>query len=210
MAGNQRRKSVVDSVKGKSLVTPLGTSKWTVINEPRYDYNPKGQYEASICMDPEDENVAKFIVVMEKLRDAAVKAAKEEMTAPKFAKLTVRDILREEEDKEGNLTGLVQLKTKAYAVDFDGNEQTIPVFNAKGIEMEGFKKNIGNGSKLKLQLWASPYHMASDNSIGISFKLKKVQLIEHVEYGGGDEGFGDESGSGFEDTAEAVSVDEDF
>jgi len=211
MANNQRRKSVVDSVKGKSLVSPMGTSKWTVINEPRYDYNPKGQYEASICLDPGDESVIKFLASMEKLQNAAITAAKEHLSEAKAKKLVIRDILRDEEDKEGMSTGMVMLKTKAYAVDFDGNPQTIPVFNAKGIEMEGFKKNIGNGSKLKLQIWASPYHMASDNSIGISFKLKKVQLIEHVEYGGGDDGFADESGSGFEDSNDGdVNTDEDF
>ena len=41
--------------------------------------------------------------------------------------------------------------------------------------------------------------------------MKKVQLIEHVEYGGGDDGFADESGSGFEDSNDGdVNTDEDF
>jgi hypothetical protein len=85
------------------------------------------------------------------------------------------------------------------------------VFNSKGIVQEDFNKLIGNGSTLKLQIWASPYHMASDNSVGISYKLKKVQLIELKEYSGGDDAFGDESGSGFEDSDDtAVNTDEDF
>ncbi|MBT7685136.1 MAG: hypothetical protein HN669_06140 [Candidatus Marinimicrobia bacterium] len=208
---NTQRKGAIQETKGKSLVTPAGSSLWTKVDKPTFDYNPKGQYEAGIVVDPADEGVAKFIATMEKLRDAAVKEAKGNLSEAKGNKLVIRDIVKDDEDKDGNSTGLVVIKTKAYAVDFDGNTVTIPVFNSKGIVQEDFNKLIGNGSTLKLQIWASPYHMASDNSVGISYKLKKVQLIELKEYSGGDDAFGDESGSGFEDSDDtAVNTDEDF
>lgn len=198
-----KRKGVIQNTKGRSLVTPAGKAMWVKVDKPDYEYDPKGKYEANLVLDMEDEATAKFIASMEKLRDAAVAEAREGLSEVKAKKLMVRDVYHESDD------GNFYLKTKSYAVDFEGNPQTIPVFNIKGVEYEKVPL-IGNGSVIKLQLWVSPYHMASDNSVGLSYKLKKVQVINLEEYAGAD-GFTDESGSGFEDsTDEEVNTDEDF
>ena len=205
-----QREGVIQNTKGKSLVTPAGGSLWTKLDEPNYRFNPKGTYEAGIVLDPSDEAVAKFIAQMEKLRDAGLAEAKENLPTAKANKVTARPVYHQEEDAEGEETGNIILKPKAYAVDFDGNPQKVPVFNAKGIEQENFKTLIGNGSILKLQLWASAYHMPNGNFVGVSYKLKKVQIIELKEYSS-DAGFADESGTGFEDaTDEVVTTTEDF
>jgi len=205
-----QRQGVIQNTKGRSLVTPAGGSLWTKLDEPNYKFNPKGTYEAGIVLDPSDDAVARFIAQMEKLRDAGLAEAKENLPTAKANKVESRPVYHQEEDVEGNETGNIILKTKAYAVDFDGNPQKVPVFNAKGIEQENFKTLIGNESVLKLQVWASVYHMPNGNYVGVSYKLKKVQIIELKEYSN-DAGFADESGSGFADTTEeSVATTEDF
>ena len=206
----KKRQGVIQNTKGKSLVTPAGGSLWTKLDEPNYKFNPKGTYEAGIVLDPSDDAVAKFIAQMEKLRDAGLAEAKENLPPAKANKVASREVYHQEEDAEGNETGNIIIKTKDYAVDFDGDPQKVPVFNSKGIEQENFKTLIGNGSIIKIQLWASAYHMPSGNFVGVSYKLKKVQIIELKEYSS-DAGFGDESGTGFEDAVEeAVATTEDF
>ncbi len=199
-----QRKGIIQNTKGKALVTPAGEAFWIKVDKPDYEYNPQGKFEANLILDPEDANVAKFIDTMEKLRDRAVEEAKGAMKPEKAAKVTVRDVF-----KEHGEDNLVLLKTHTKAVDFEGNAQTVPVFNVKGVEYDTVPI-VGNGSICKLQVWASPYHMASDNSVGISFKLKKVQVLKLEEVG--DAGFTDESGSGFEDLSDdsAVNTEEDF
>jgi hypothetical protein len=199
-----QRKGVIQNTKGKSLVTPAGKSLWVKVDKPDYEYDPKGKYEANLVLDPEDDQAAKFIAAMEKLRDVAVAEAKEGLKPNKAESLKVRPVFHDHDDGDS-----VIIKTKSYAVDFDGNAQTVPVFSAKGIQLEKAPL-IGNGSTIKIQVWASPYHMASDNSVGISFKLKKLQIIKLEEFAG-DDGFADESGSGFEDSSEGtVNTDDDF
>jgi len=205
------RQGVIQNTRGKSVVTPLGEALWVKVVEPDYKFDTNGKYSADLVVDPKDETVAAFVKTMEGLRDRALAEAKENLTPAKAKQVVTRDVFHEDTDKEGNPTGNIVLKTKANAIDYQGNAVSVPVFNAKGIEEQDWNSLIGNGSKLKLQLWASPYHMANGNYVGVSYKLKKVQIIELSEYsGGGDEGFGDETGEGFGATAEVTTTDSDF
>ena len=204
------RQGVIQNVKGKSVVTPLGEALWIKVTEPDYKFDAKGKYSADVVLDPNDESAAKFITVMESLRDRGLAEAKENLSPAKAKQVVSREVFWEDTDKEGEPTGKIIIKTKANAIDYNDEAVNIPVFNVKGIEEVGWKNLIGNGSKVKLQLWASPYHMANGNYVGISYKLKKVQIIELSAYGGGDEGFGDETGEGFGEAEVAASTDSDF
>jgi hypothetical protein len=205
------RQGVIQNTKGKSVVTPLGEALWVKVIEPDYKFDAKGKYSADVVLDPSDEGAAKFIKVMEGLRDRALAEAKENLAPAKAKQVVSREVFWEDTDKEGEPTGKIVIKTKANAIDYNEEAVNIPVFNAKGIEEEGWNSLIGNGSKVKLQVWASPYHMANGNYVGISYKLKKVQIIELSAYsGGGDEGFGDETGDGFGEEVAATATDSDF
>jgi len=205
------RQGVIQNVKGKSVVTPLGEALWVKVIEPDYKFDAKGKYSADLVLNPEDESTATFVKAMEQLRDRAIAEAKENLAPAKAKQVVTREVFWADTDKEGNETGNIVIKTKANALDYNDEAVSVPIFNAKGIEEENWNQLIGNGSKLKLQLWASPYHMANGNYVGISYKLKKVQIIELSSYGGGDEGFGDETGDGFgEAVVETVASDSDF
>jgi len=207
MAG---RTGPIQNTKGKSVVTPLGEALWVKVIEPDYKFDAKGKYSADVVLDPKDESTAHFIKGMENLRDRALAEAKENLAPAKAKQVVTREVFWEDTDKDGNETGNIVIKTKANAIDFKENAVTIPVFNAKGIEEQDWNTLIGNGSKIKLQVWASPYHMANGNYVGISYKLKKVQIVELSEFSGGaDEGFGDETGEGFGEDV-AVAGDSDF
>jgi len=202
------RQGVIQNTKGKSIVTPLGEALWVKVVEPDTKFDAAGRYSADLVLDPNDETVAKFIEMMEAMRDKGLEEAKENLAAAKAAQVVTRDVFHQDTDKEGNETGKIVIKTKAAAVDYKGNAAPIPVYNAKGIEQENWNTLIGNGSKIKLQVWASPYHMANGNYVGVSYKLKKVQVVELNEYAaGGDDSFGDETDGGFDSAEIDAAVD---
>lgn len=202
-----QRQGVIQKTKGKALVTPTGSALWVKVTEPDFTYDPKGKYEAQIVVDPADPAIAKFIETLTTMRDAALEEAREGLKAPKNKSVVGRDVVAPEYDREGEETGKVIIKAKAYAVDFDGNPQKIEVFDVRGRKEDNWTTLIGNGSKIKLQVWASAYHMANGNIVGISLKLKKIQVIDLSEFAGASDGFGDESGEeGFGDTADNVEA----
>lgn len=206
---------VINETKGRAVVTPRGSASWVKIKDPDTTFDSDGIFSANIVLDPEASDVQKFISNMEKLRDQAFEEAKRNLAPAKAKSLAVKDVFHEEMDKEGNETGKIFLKTKTKAkgVDRDGNEYnvTIPVFDEKGIEQKDWNLLIGNGSVIKLQVWANPYYMANGNFVGITLKLKKIQIIDLIKYEAGGESFTDESGDGFEDTSETFEdSDGDF
>lgn len=117
-------------------------------------------------------------------------------------------------DEEGRYV----LKTKAGAYIKDGKPTFKPqLFDAKGNKVT--INNIGAGTVAKLAVELSGYSVAGKT--GVSVKLKAVQIIDLVEFGGGSAesyGFGEEEGfEGTEEVEETKAVetaeddeDEDF
>ncbi len=199
------RQGVIQKTKGKSVVTPAGSAMWVKVVEPDYKFDKKGTYEAQIICDPKDEKVAAYIAMMQKMSDAALEEAREGLKPPKNKSVVARDVVQPEFDREGNETGMVVIKAKAYAVDFDGNPQKVDVYDVKGRKEDDWTTLIGNGSTIKMQVWLSAYHMANGNTVGLSAKLKKIQILDLKTFA--DDGFGDESGEeGFGDDSEAFEA----
>lgn len=202
---------VISKVKGKSVVTPAGSALWVKVLEPEYRFDKeKGEYEAQIVVNPKDEKVAAYIAGMQKMADAALAEARENLKPPKNKSVVARDVVTLEYDKDGNETGNVIIKAKAKAIDFDGNPFKVDIYNVKGQKEDDWSTLIGNGSTIKLQAWVGPYYMANGNTVGLTAKLKKVQVLDLVSYD--DAGFGDESGEeGFGDDGESFeATDGDF
>lgn len=74
-------------------------------------------------------------------------------------------------------------------------EQHVPVFKANGVEYEEIP-NIGAGTIINLSTDA--YTWKWKKTEGTKLNLNKIQVIDLVEYSGGDT-FGNESGEKFED-----------
>ena len=155
-----------------------GTAKWTKVLEVD-DY---GKY--SINLYPEQEQLDKLLSELNIIQDAA----KEEAESKGKKVVLVADILKEDNEGKSFLQfSLPELKG-------DGTPNKVDIYDVYGKKQEGWDKLIGNGSLVKVKYMFKPYYMASTKTVGLSKRFFALQIIDLVEYGGGDSGFGDETG----------------
>lgn len=189
--------TIIDGIKWTSTVTPRGEALWVKILEPDYKFDKKdGKYEATLLLDPSNPETDEWVTKVNNYLQHYSKVIKETLSARKQEEVRIINPLPEQRDKEDKLTGKIVLKTKTKGA-FKDEPITIPVYDAVGEKIEGFKKLIGNGSIIKLFVSFKPYYTSGSNSLGLTFKLKKVQVIKLNEFSGdGDNVFGDESSNG--------------
>ena len=97
-------------------------------------------------------------------------------------------VCKEKDGKE-----YIQFKLKE--TDWQGEPQSIEIYDKWGNKAEDWSKLIGNGSTVKIKYRAAPYYMSSTKNVGLSYRFYAVQIIDLVEYSGkGDSGFGNEDG----------------
>ena len=92
------------------------------------------------------------------------------------------EVIREQEDQDGNLTGNIYLKAKQYTKTYDGKPQKVTIVDSTGKVLHNFTSLVGNGSKVRAKLFPKAYYMASTNTVGISLRINAVQIIDLVEY----------------------------
>jgi len=162
-------------IKGKAL--------WSKVFEPDTRFVPEGEYSVQVVV-PETEAQD----VCEQL-DAMVKAKLEETVKeqPKLKTvLSTRQSYEDDTDEAGNPTGNLVFKTKMKARIKSRNgqvyEQKPAVVDAKRTPMDG-NQLVGNGSIIKVAVEPVPYMMQSTKQVGVSLRLKAVQILELVEYG---------------------------
>lgn len=183
------------TVKGINVTSPKGKALWCKIHEPDRTFNDKGELSTQLVCDPEDESVKAFIKTLEDLRDQAFKETKESMTEAKAAQVKQRGVYSQQLDENGNATGSIIFKFKLNNIDdrkAEGRQHEIPVVDA-GKKPVVNVPNIGNGSVIRCAGFANPYFMANTKEVGVSIIWNKLQLIDLIEYSGGDN-FGEEEG----------------
>ena len=100
-----------------------------------------------------------------------------------------------DENEDGTIT--LKMKAKARITTREGQtvDTKIPLFDAKNTPI--FDK-IGGGSTIRVNFQPIPYYMASTKMMGISYRIKAVQVIDlQLFSGGGDAskyGFAEEDG----------------
>lgn len=162
-------------IKGKSL--------WTKVFEPDTRFVPEGEYSTQIVV-PEAEaaDVCEQLEALAKAKfDEAVK------DNPKLKNvLSMRPVSEPEYDDNGNETGNVVFKTKLKArIKSRSGEtysQSVSVVDAKKTPMDG-SQMVGNGSTIKVAVEPVPYVMQSTKQVGVSLRLKALQVLSLVEYG---------------------------
>ncbi|AIA83128.1 Gp2.5-like ssDNA binding protein and ssDNA annealing protein [Podophage Lau218] len=174
--------------KIEAFLTPTGTAMWASIIEPNKKFNADGVYMIDIQFDLETIDVVKKM--LEKQRDDFLEVCLEDGTikGAKANKVVVADVLRETEDKDGNLTGGVYIKAKQYTKTWDGKPQKVTIVDASGRVLQNFKKLVGNGSQVRAKLYPKPYYMASTNTVGISLRINAVQIIDLIEFSSNGQG----------------------
>lgn len=185
--------AVINEIKWLSTVTPAGEALWVKVLEPDYKFDKTdGKYEASLVLDPDSEDVVAFQEKLNSYLTSNLKAIKETISERKLGDLKVVPFLSKHYNKDDVPTGKVVLKTKTKAT-YKGDVIKIPIYNDKGEMVDDWKKLIGNGSTIKLFISAKPYYTSNNNSIGLTLKLKKLQVIKLNEYMDNDSVFKDES-----------------
>lgn len=98
--------------KLKAQLTPKGTLKFPALNTPDV-YKGDSKYKTGLVMDPSDPDVQTFITKLEKIRDEHMEVYKQwliDQGKPGLAKKVFdRPVVKNEEDKAGEDTGMVYI-----------------------------------------------------------------------------------------------------
>ena len=168
----------------KNIMVIEGSAQWAKVLEPDTKWNPLGDYSINLQMTQED--AAPMCERLEEIvQEEFNKAVKEK--PPLKNTLTTQDVVNTVYDRDtGDDTGKVEfkfkLKAKVQRKDGSYYEQQPAVLDAK---KQPLPKDmlIGNGSRVKIAFEPYPYIMQSTKKVGVSLRLKAVQVIDLVEYG---------------------------
>lgn len=161
------------------FTTAQGVAYYPYLSKPDTKFKEEGEYKVNLVLPKEDATAIveacewTLLRHIEKVKSKKPKAKLENRFKP------YEDHL----DEDGNPTGKMVLKLKTKA-DFKP-----AIYDHRGKIMENH--NIGLGSVLKVAGMIYPY----DNSlggVGVSLKIRAVQVVEYVEgnYGNGAAGYG--------------------
>lgn len=167
----------------KLRVTPSGKAMWCKIDKPDTKFKKEGEYSVQLRLDGPDAQSLKSMIdgFMEESKTQAV--AKD----PKFAnKGFAKPPYFVAKDKDGTTTGETEFRFKQIASVFSertnkNHQFHVDLFDSKKNMIAPEHTLIGNGSIIKVafepHLWAT--HALG---IGVSLRLKGVQILELVEY----------------------------
>lgn len=168
----------------KNLLVLEGKAQWAKVFEPDTKFNPLGDYSINLQMPVAD--ATPMCEKLDELVQAKFNEAVEEDPRLKNT-LTTQCCSNPVYDREtGDDTGLVEfkfkLKAKVQKRDGTWYEQQPAVVDAKRTPITK-ETLIGNGSKVKVAFEPIPYVMNATKKVGVSLRLKAVQVIDLVEYG---------------------------
>ena len=179
----------------KKVMSPEGVLIWPHLNTPDDKFvKPDGVYHAKLAVE-QGEDLDRYISELEAERARFIEANPKGYKTPAFGK-KMADLYDEEYDDEGNETGRVIFKYKLKPFFGKDNEysQEPKLFDAHGRKYSE-RPNVGNDTVAKIHGEMFPYFMESSKECGVSLRCQNVQVLELVEFSGGDDNpFGDESG----------------
>ena len=168
----------------KNIMVLEGSAQWAKVLEPDTKWNPLGDYSINLQLAQAD--AAPMCERLEEIVQEEFKKAVKEKPPLKNT-LTTQDVSNTVYDKDtGDDTGKVEfkfkLKAKVQRKDGSYYEQQPAVLDAK---KQPLPKDmlIGNGSRVKVAFEPFPYIMQSTKKVGVSLRLKAVQVLDLVEYG---------------------------
>jgi len=168
----------------KNILVLEGTALWAKVFEPDTKFNPLGDYSINLQM-PLADSVAMSEqldgIVQAKFKEAIEKDPRLKNT------LSTQDVCqpvydRDTGDDTGNVEFKFKLKAKVQKRDGTYYEQQPAVLDSKKVPMSK-DTLIGNGSKVKVAFEPISYVMSSTKKVGVSLRMKAVQVIDLVEYG---------------------------
>ena len=175
-------------IKGKSL--------WSKVFEPDTKFIEDGEYSTQVIVSEAD--AAQVCEQLDALIDEEFNKIVKDKPALK-ATLSKRPVTEPDIDQDGNATGNVVFKSKLKAKIRSKTgavyNQKPNVVDAKRNPMTGIQL-VGNGSLVNIAVEPITYYMPSSKQVGVSLRLKAMQVIDLVEHGvpSADSLFDDEEG----------------
>lgn len=179
--------------KLKAQLTPKGIFKFPALHKPD-TYKGDTRYKTDLLLDPNDDEVQAFISKLERIRDEHVEKVKKYLTdegKPGLAKkVKVREVVKDDLDKEGNETGLVYISAAMKAEYKDKQTGQLKPLRPKFFDARGQKikraPEIWGGTVGRLGVDLMPTLRAADGAWGVGFFLDAVFIIDLKGPGGRD------------------------
>ncbi|MEW5249934.1 ssDNA-binding protein [Microbulbifer sp. 2201CG32-9] len=183
-----------------TTTTPVVSLIFPRLFEPDTKYvKPDGEYHTKFALEA-GKGFDEFVAKLEEVRDGYIKENPDDIKPAKLKKAKMADFYEEECDHEGEETGRMIFRAKLKAVvktKTKSWKQKPFLFDAKANPIQE-EISVWSGSTAKLSLELFPYFMESTKEVGVSLRLKAVQIIELVQGGGdrdaGSYSFGEEEG----------------
>lgn len=173
--------------------TPVGIAQYPRLTKPDTKFNPEGEYKISLLL---DAAVAQPIVDMIE-KEIATKLERVKDENPKLVKLKAIKVCEDRPfktvlDDEGDETSSVKInfKMKAVITSKTSGEKWVQrpnLFDSQGTVL--VNPNIGGGSEVRVAYEVVPF-WTQKIGVGVTLRLKAVQVIKLVEYTGGQDAKG--------------------
>lgn len=164
------------------LTTGVVTLEYPWVTKPDTKFDkPHGTYRANLILPFEEAQ--ETIAQLERILKDYIQA----LDAPTQAKLTPVDVYEQVLDAEtGEPTGDVRIKTKlkAFVETDDGGFTQAPVI-VNADDGSAVQEPVYGGTRARVKAQVVPYKNMSGKSVGLSLRLRSVQVHELVTGQGG-------------------------
>ena len=166
----------------KVITTPKGKAVWPRIDTPDTKFDEDGVYSCKLHVSEGDFKA--FEAIVKPKLDAAYKEecsrqGKDKIRMAASSPLRIND--------EGDHEIYAKQKAKVHTKSKGTLEFTIAAVDSQGKKIDMPK--IGSGSTLKMAVEVNTWFVPSQG-FGYTLRLRAVQVLELIEYGGGDSSFG--------------------
>jgi hypothetical protein len=176
------------------FTTPLATAVYPHLITPDTKFDADGVYKCDVKLTREEAQP--FIDELEAIRDKFWDGlvAEDKKLARQYSK---ESVYTDELDDDGNETGMVIFKTKMKAKVTSKKTKKTYVSEPRLFDAANQRihpESVYGGSRVRVAGEVKPYKMDSTKKVGVSLRLKDVQIVELVEGGGGGSPFGEVKG----------------
>lgn len=166
----------------KVITTPKGKAVWPRIDTPDTKFDEDGVYSCKLHVSEGDFKA--FEAIVKPKLDAAYDAECSRQGKDKI-RMAASSPLRITDD--GDYEIYAKQKAKVHTKSKGTLEFTIAAVDSQGKKIEMPK--IGSGSTLKMAVEVNTWFVPSQG-FGYTLRLRAVQVLDLVEYGGGSSSFG--------------------
>mgnify|MGYP003982647051 CR=1 FL=1 len=194
----------------KIIRTPVGKAQWAHLTVADTKWNPDGEYKVNLVL--EADKAQDLMKQLDRIQAENYAKAKEE-NPKKAAKVIDKAPYEEEMNDDGTETGNIVFKFKMKARGQTRNgeifERRPTLVDGKGKPITNRDFKVGNGSDLAVAFETVPYFIPATNIASVALRMKAVQIVNLLEFGGG-ETFGfDSYESGFDASSQNTNNSEE-